>query len=249
LIGHRPQAWLDFVQVMLDFNGWSGQPGRSAWNSLYKCSWDGAINHGAVARATFQAATLFLGDSARYQESIPWMECYWGDRTNWKTWNNSTAVYGGYSTDAQYASEQTWMNHPTAWTPVNDAVGDATRDGCIAIEVNRENKSYSLNASGQPVWGSSGNQYMWTSLHGSLVSTLLMEKNGYPDVWSWSNSAPKRAVAYIHAWPNNWALPGNAHPFTITRWMDSLINRKYGTSYPNAAFTAYGFGFTDWLVV
>jgi len=250
LIGYRSQAFLDFVETMTDYTSWSAPPGRAAWNSLYKCSWDAAINHGAVARASFQASALYLGDTGRFAESGRWMRCFWGDRSDWMTWNNSTAVYGGFSTDGQYDPYQiTWMHFPTAWVPVNPVEGDATRDGCIVVEVTRDNTSYSLNGSNQPVWGLSGNQYLWTSLHGALVSTLLMEKNGYPDVWSWSDSAPKRAVDYIYLWDNNWQAPPSAHQFSITKWMDSLINRKYGTSWPEAAGTAYGLCFTDWLPV
>ncbi len=249
LIGHATPEWLTFLDSLIHFSAYSTPAGRSSWNTLYKNGWDNPTNHGTLGRASLQAIALVTGNTALYNESVGWMRCYWGDRSVHSTVNSQTPTVGSFSGDSQWILYgSTWAINAATWTPVNP-VGDLSKDGAPVADINRDDTVYSLNASGQPVWGPLGAQYFSTAIQGSMLSNILMEANGHPDVWSWSFSAPLRNLRYGYRWPNNWGgRPSTVHNSSIHYWVDALLNNRYAlTEFPMAPAAGYSFSYTNWL--
>jgi len=103
-------------------------------------------------------------------------------------------------------------------------------------------------------WPPGYTNYPWAALQGSLVQAEILYRQGYTDVWTWSDSALKRAVDFqlrLSQDPavNNpkWWANGD------DEWQPYLVNYRNNASFPVRTGTAkkpvrFGknMGFTDW---
>jgi hypothetical protein len=250
LIGYDTPTWRTFLTNLITFEDYNDPASSSKWVSLYKNGWDNPTNHGTLGRASLQAIALYLGDSALFAESVKWMRCYWGDRSEHGTVYSTTASPGNMSLDSSgFPNSTTWAHDAANWTPVTVAAADDTKDGASITDVCRDATAYSLNGSGQPVWGTSGPQYFSVAIGGAYLSNVLMAANGYPDCWTWSDNAALRNLRYGYRWPNNWeGRPTTIHGFSLWYWVDALANKVYDTTeFPMSPAGGYSFSYTDWL--
>lgn len=262
LIDFRPPTWLQYLgDVRYRYLG-----GHSRWPTLYRTAWESANNHGTNARASFLAASLFIGDDAAVADAIRWTKAWLGDTDGYNTWEYGGQREGGLGPiGGEEAASWCELGYipdaPNMWAPVNRVVGDPTRDGGQPMELYRESTGYSLDGAGAPVWGPKGGMYQGTALVGTVAGLVLAEYAGH-DAWRWGGSAVLRARRYMWDWgpannprlsdPLGYGGTGVSHegPFG---WIDAVINAKYdagereGVLFPSRALEGYGYSFTDWL--
>ena len=90
-------------------------------------------------------------------------------------------------------------------------------------------------------WPPVSTGYPWEGMQGAVLQAELLRVQGY-DAWSWSNRALLRATKFLYE-RAGWPATGD------DEWQPWLIDKRYGTSYRDAAPARSGknFGFTDWL--
>ena len=80
-------------------------------------------------------------------------------------------------------------------------------------------------------------------LLGSFAQAVLLSRNGYPDVWQWSDQALLRSVAWLHEECN---FPAESDD----TWQPHVVNYFYGSSYPAPVPSTPGknVGWTDFTL-
>ena len=71
--------------------------------------------------------------------------------------------------------------------------------------------------------------YPWEALQGATVTTELLARNGYPNAWSWGDSALVRAIDFLRrldAAYGGWWANGD------DRWNVWLVNYGSGSIIP-----------------
>lgn len=178
-------------------------------------------NWGTHAGAGRIAADLYLGDSADLARAAAVFRGYLGDR----------AAYAGFS----FGDDLSWQANPIQPVGINPrgaAIGTTILDGIIPDDMRR--------GGSRPVVGSDGVMYTWEALQGALLQAELLRRAGYP-AWEWQDRALLRAFTRIHIL---------GYPATgDDRWQPWLLNRRYGTTFPQSSTTTPGksFGYADWL--
>lgn len=272
LIGYHSANMLTFADQIRDKTVTGSVAG---WNTMRKCAYSFAGNHGTLAKASFMACCLYRGEGLP-SWVLPSLYCYWGDTSRGfgtkAVQNTDTTGQNAYSADGATAvsAEQTWgLNYTdNGWTPLNSVPGDATKDQALITEVSRETSNafvnYSVDGSGHPNWGDdyvgtsagAGASYFFTSMEGIFPAMLMAEANGDSTIWTTgTNNGPLRAWQYVWAYKDKWPSPTNVWRFALSKWQDSLMEQKYPGQLNRAgvavaaAATGYGFGFTDWLQI
>jgi outer membrane biosynthesis protein TonB len=178
-------------------------------------------NWGTHAGAGRIAADLYLGDSADLARAAAVFRGYLGDR----------AAYAGFS----FGDDLSWQANPVVPVGINPkaaSIGSTILDGIIPDDMRR--------GGSRPVVGSDGVMYTWEALQGVLLQAELLRRAGY-SAWEWQDRAILRAFNRIHI----LGYPAEGDD----RWQPWLLNRRYGTAFPQPSTTTPGksFGYADWL--
>jgi hypothetical protein len=206
--------------------------GHSVWNSIRTTHQLAPGNWGAHAGAARIAADIYLGDGTDLAAAAKVTRGFLGDRT----------AYAGFTQHLD-SDDLSWTctGSATTYTPEDPACtrSGINLDGAIATDISR---------GGALRWppADPGIPYQLESIQGAGLLVELLYRNGFPDAWSWSNSALKRAAAIVTrsgaAGGTGWNLT------TASRQMPWLLNKRYGTSIPTrTAGMGRSIGFTDWL--
>jgi hypothetical protein len=206
--------------------------GHSVWTSIRRTHELAPGNWGAHAGSARIAADLYLGDTADLAAAARVTRGFLGDRS----------AYASF-TDNLDAADLSWScsGSATTYTPENGACSRSgiNLDGGFATDISR---------GGTLRWppADPGIPYQLESLQGMGLQVELLYRHGYPDAWTWSNSALKRAAAMV---TRSGAAGGTGwNATTASRQMPWLLNRRYGTSIPTrASGMGRSIGFTDWL--
>ncbi len=206
--------------------------GHSVWNSLRRTNELAPGNWGAHAGAARIAADLYLGDTTDLAAAARIARGFLGDRS----------AYAGF-TDNLDSDDLSWTctGSVATYTPENPACSRSgiNLDGGFATDISR---------GGSLRWppADPGIPYQLESIQGMGLQVEMLYRHGYPDAWSWSNSALKRAAAIV---TRSGAAGGTGwNATTASRQMPWLLNRRYGTSIPTrASGMGRSIGFTDWL--
>ena len=206
--------------------------GHSVWNSIIATHKLAPGNWGAHAGSARIAADLYLGDTTDLAAAAKVTRGFLGDRS----------AYAGF-TDNLDSDDLSWTCTGSAatYTPEDPACtrSGINLDGAIATDISR----------GGPLhWPplDPGIPYQLESIQGVGLQVEMLYRHGYPDAWTWSNSALKRAAAIV---TRSGAAGGTGwNATTASRQMPWLLNKRYGTSIPTrAAGMGRSIGFTDWL--
>jgi hypothetical protein len=219
------RSWLSAVRTKV-------VGGHSVWNSLTTTHELAPGNWGAHAGSARIAADLYLGDNADLAAAALVTRGFLGDRS----------AYAGF-TDNLDADDLSWTCSGSAatYTPEDPACSRSgiNLDGAIATDISR---------GGSLRWppADPGIPYQLESIQGVGLQVELLYRHGYPDAWSWSSSALKRAAAIV---TRSAASGGTGwNETTASRQMPWLLNKRYGTSIPTqSAGMGRSIGFTDWL--
>ncbi len=206
--------------------------GHSVWNSIRATHQLAPGNWGAHAGSARIAADLYLGDTTDLAAAARVTRGFLGDRS----------AYAGF-TDNLDANDLSWTCSGSAatYTPLDPACSRSgvNLDGAIATDISR---------GGALRWppADPGIPYQLESIQGMGLQVELLYRHGYPDAWSWSSSALKRAAAIVS---RSAAAGGTGwNETTASRQMPWLLNRRYGTAIPTrTSGMGRSIGFTDWL--
>jgi hypothetical protein len=219
------RSWLTTIRTL-----YLGGHGR--WVTLTGTHEDSNNNWGAFAGASRIAASLYLGDTADVARASLVVRGFLGDRY----------AYSGFRSGL-YADELTWTcsSSGSTYTPVDWACykNGINLNGAIAGDIYR---------GGGLTWPAldPGIPYTLEALQGVTLQVELLYQNGYPEAWSWSNSALQRAANFVSRSGQSGGSTWNYS--SVSYHLPWLLNARYGLGLPTKP-AGFGrvFGYTDWL--
>ena len=192
--------------------------------SLISTHEDRPNNWGTHAGAARVAIALYLGDEADLAAAAAVHRGWLGERSS----------YAGFQFGA--LSWQADESRPIGINRRGATRSGINIDGALPEEMRRGG---TLAARPAPTG------YPWEALQGATVTTELLARNGYPNAWSWGDSALVRAIDFLRrldAAYGGWWANGD------DRWNVWLVNYGSGSTYPTEGGVGAGknMGFTDW---
>jgi Alginate lyase len=177
-------------------------------------------NWGTHAGASRIAADLYLGDEDDLERAATVFRGWLGERDRYAGFK-----YGDLSWQADPA-------HPVGVNPFRATRDGFDLDGVLPDDLRRGGSF--------PTIGAAGISYTWEAMQGVMLATLLLRRNGYPNVILWADAAVRRAYARSDRL---------ATPTSDDEWQPWVANELFGDGYPAkfGATPGKGFGFTDWL--
>ena len=163
-----------------------------------------ANNWGTAAGAARIAADVYLGDTVDLARATSVFQGWLGDRSKYSGLN-----FGG---------DLSWQADPANPVGINKKgalIQGKNVDGVLPDDQRR---------SGGFTWPAPQQNYVWGALGPAFMQAELLKHAGYP-AYSWSDSALKRAIVWLHA-VNNFPASGD------DGWVPWIANNAYGTSYP-----------------
>jgi hypothetical protein len=204
-------------------------------------------NHGTHCGAARLAADLYLGDTNDFKDAVIVWKGYLGDRSSYSNNMYLNSLNPGFRYgDLAWQADQ---KNPVGINPKGSkiTIDGVLRnvDGVIPDDQRRQLEH------GYPIvsWPPNKEPYVWEALQGVVVASEIMWRNGYPDVYSWSDQAILRAVNWLHDPDGSGPLEYPWFPAEgDDRWQPWIINKRYGTSFPTGSSGSGGknMGFTDW---
>lgn len=178
-----------------------------------------ANNWGTNAGASRIAADIYLRDTADLAAAVRVYRGWLGDR----------ALYAGF--DFGDLSWQADASKPVGINPKGATRNGYNIDGVLPDDQRR---------AGGFTWPAPKENYVWGALGPALVTGELLRRAGYADVTSWSDSALRRSLDWLHG-VNGFPASGD------DSWVPWLANRLLGTSYPAKSGTkGKPMAWTDW---
>jgi PKD repeat protein len=179
-------------------------------------------NWGTHAGGSRVAVAAYLGDTAELARCAQVFKGWLGDRS----------AYAGF--DYGDLSWQSDPSRPVGINPRGATIDGHDVDGVLPDDQRR---------GGGFTWPPPKENYVWEALQGALAQAVILARNGYPDVWQWSDQALLRAVDWLHDECN---YPAEADD----TWQPHVVNFFYGSGYPAPVPSSPGknVGWTDFTL-
>ena len=163
-------------------------PGNPRWPTLVRTSKNASSNWGAFATASRIAIDLYLGDKADLKRAARIHAAY-ADRSAYprgKPW-------GAYFQPTADFDPGHWACDPARWVAINPPCtkGGNDLDGAFVEDISREPAQQTRLP--QPA-DSPGVSYSWETLQAVMFQAELLRRAGYPNLWTRSDHALKRAT-------------------------------------------------------
>jgi len=177
-------------------------------------------NWGTHAGASRAAIDAYLGDTKDLARCAQVFRGWLGDRS----------AYAGFS-----FGDLSWQYDPANPVAVNPL--GAVRDGNPIDGVLPDDQ----RRAGPYQWPPPHENYVYEALQGALVQAAILARNGYPDVWNWSD----RALLRAYVWLRVYAL---FPPQGDDCWQMPLLDYYCGSTFWDGRPVSCGknMGFTDW---
>lgn len=177
-------------------------------------------NWGTHAGASRIAASAYLGDQADVDRAA----------RVFKGWLGNRGSYAGFDW-----GDLCWQANPSAPVGINP-LGSLLQGhpvGGVLPDDQRRSSCFQ--------WPPPKANYVYGALQGVVLQAALLERAGYPDVWTWEQGAVRRAFDWLHQQANYPADGDN-------ECLPHIANWAYGTSYPAVTPCAVGknIAFMDW---
>ncbi len=213
IVGYRTAA----------FEGWvrSVRQETLSGRTLISTHEDRPNNWGTHAGAARIAADLYIGDTTDLARAATVFRGYLGDRSAYAKFS-----YG----DLEWQSDEA---RPVGINPRGATKYGFVVDGAIGDDVRRCECPVSATPPKE--------NYQWEAMQGIATQATLLQQSGYPDVWSWSDSAIGRAATFLY---QRAQFPAEGDDTFVTY----LLDRGLGTSYSGGVDAKNGksIGYTDW---
>jgi PKD repeat protein len=161
-------------------------------------------NWGTHAGGSRVAVAAYLGDTVELARCAQ----------VFKGWLGNRSAYAGF--DYGDLSWQSDPSRPVGINPRGATINGQDVDGVLPDDQRR---------GGGFTWPPPKEGYVWEALQGALAQAVILARNGYPDVWQWSDQALLRSVAWLHEECN---FPAESDD----TWQPHVVNFFYGSSYP-----------------
>mgnify|MGYP005845392565 CR=1 FL=1 len=209
---------------------------------LVECSDMCPNNWGGHCTFSRIVIALYLNDQVDYQKAVKVYKGWLGDRS----------AYAGF--DYGELSWQCFPSTPVGINPKNNcSIQGHNLSGAQPEQRRREQASFT--------WPPQYSGYEWEGLQGPYATAVVLSRNGYPDVWQWSDQALLRAVMWNYSGTPGYSGygfpsdPGSQMNYPVNgsnstnddTWLPHLVNKYYGTTLPTLlARPGKNVGFTDW---
>jgi hypothetical protein len=182
---------------------------------------DRANNWGTHAGASRMAVAVYLGDERELENAARVFAGYLGDRS----------AYAGF----KFGDDLSWQAdsaRPVAINPRGAEKSGYSIDGVLPEEQRR---------AGGFTWPPPHENYIYEGLQGAVAQAVILDRAGYKDVWTWSDSALLRAFEWLQEVAD---FPAEGDD----TWQPHIVNYFYGTSFPAPVPSRPGknVGWTDW---
>ena len=189
--------------------------------SLVDCHETRPNNWGTHCGASRAAVAAYLGDTGELSRVAAVFRGYLGDR----------ASYAGFV----FGRDLSWQcdpSQPVGLNPRGCSKQGRPLGGVLPDDQRR---------AGSFRWPPPRENYVYEALQGMLVQAAILQRAGYPDVFTWEESAPLRAFEWLQS---QAAYP----PRGDDEWAVHLVNAFYGTHYPAPvpAMPGKNMGWTDY---
>lgn len=177
-------------------------------------------NWGTHAGASRMAVALYLSDRQEFDDAVRVFKGWLGDR----------GAYNGFK-----YGDLSWQADPSS--PVGINAKGTTIDGHDVSGVLPEE----MRRSGGFEWSPPKEGYVYEGLQGALPQAVIASRHGYPNVWTWSDSALLRAFEWLY---EEASYPAEGDD----TWQMHLVNHFYGVNFraPVPANAGKNIGWTDW---
>ena len=246
LTGYRTTAWVNWLTALPTTT--IGTHGR--WKTLQGASRDTISNQGWYYTASRMAIARYLGDTATLNECVALVRAAFEGRAHWPASAGGTYFFNSAANDGTNpAARVTWFDpgaSTSSWLAVNPTnAATAAKAGIPGEDASRSGEPSGYFA--YPNMDETGKMYMNEGFMTMLLCCLLVQDAGFPEVWTWGNSAPRRVAERLSA--SGWEFY-TFYSF-VSEWVPFLVRAKYGTvtmaANPPQARFGRNFGFTDWL--
>jgi hypothetical protein len=215
LIGYRSASFMSWLSALPT----TRLDGRAGITTLRGSALSDPTNWGNHARTAVLATAIYLGDAATVAQIAH----------AFRFWTGDPVTYRGFDGEWGDLSWQTNRNDPRG---VNASSSDI-RSGALPEEMRRAG-SY------KPGAALPRESYAWEGMQGVAATAHILARHGYPDVWTWGDSAIRRAYEFI---VNACQYPAEGDD----RFIDPIMQSAYGLGTAGGA-VGWGksIGFTGW---
>ena len=187
-----------------------------------------ANNHGTQAAVVRLAADIYLGKMSDFAMAAEGLKKWLGMQNSF----NANFNWG----------DLCWQADPSRPVGINRkgskmTVAGATRD-VDGVQPDEQRRAGCPGGS----WPPPTDVHVWGGTQGIVGQAIILSRNGYPDVWTWADSAILRSMDWQYD-----PARGDARASGDDLWILPVVDAIYGTNFWNGGTVGYGkqVGWTD----
>lgn len=198
--------------------------------SLINCHEKRPNNWGLHCGASRMAIDAYLGDKVDLQKAADVYRAWTGEN---KTYHRCTK--NGVSSTCFDFGDLSWQCNPSDPVGVNPA--GCMRNGFDLGGIPNDDQRR-CGGFGVPPCHTG---YYWGAVEGPVVMSIILERQGYKDVWNWGNRAVYRIAERSLAWEKTYRKSEDDASYWAEGddvWETWVINYGYGSNFPTSAVNA-----------